>query len=122
TVSATALSFGAYSATDAAPAEASGTVTVSCAIPLDLLPDFTVSLSKGASATYAARTMKNGSRTLSYNLYTGADYATVWGDGAEGTMARSFNDVLQLGSLPFTVYGRVPAGQWSAAGTYQDTI
>jgi spore coat protein U-like protein len=59
---------------------------------------------------------------MSYNIYTDATYATVWGNGTVGSLIS--------GSIPAgdssqakTVYGRIPAGQNSLkAGVYSDSL
>ena len=122
TVSASGVAFGDYLATDLAPSETTGTITLTCTIPLDVLPDFTVALSTGSSGTYANRRMASGGSQLLYNLYTTADYATVWGNGTAGTATQIFTGALLTASINFTIYGLAPAEQWSQAGSYQDTI
>lgn len=68
----------------------------------------------------------SGSNPLSYNLYTNSSRTTIWGDGTGGTSIISRNFILGLlGSITLTnnVYGRLPAGQTTAAvGSYGDTI
>ncbi len=122
TVSASAVRFGNYLPTSPAALTASGTITISCGLGLDLLPDFAVALSQGVGGGYQPRRMLNGSSGLAYNLYTTPAYSTVWGDGLDGTIEQLFSAILHLGSVVFTVYGRVPAGQFVATGAYSDTI
>src|SRR5262245_23488414 len=80
-VSATALPFGAYNPASAGPADATGTVTVTCNVLVALGLSWTVKMSRGTSATYSPRTLSNGAATLSYNIYTTSARTTVWGDG-----------------------------------------
>ncbi|KGI77288.1 hypothetical protein LF63_0111470 [Oleiagrimonas soli] len=120
--SATAVNFGVYDPASGNADQSSGTVTVSCGIPLDVLPSFTISLSRGQAASYAPRRMASGANTLSYNLYTDAARATVWGDGSAGTSTVTRSGTLLLGSVSLTVYGAVPTGQYVAPGSYADTI
>ncbi len=120
-VSATALNFGSYTPASASPA--STTVTIACGLlGLDLLPNFTVSLSAGNAATPSGRYLNMSGNHLGYNIYTSTGYATVWGDGSDGSVTQSFNSVLSLGTISYTGYGRIPAGQYVAAGPYADTI
>ncbi len=120
-VSATSLTFGSY--TPASASTASTTVTISCGLlGLDLLPNFVVSLSAGNAATPSGRYLTMSGSHLSYNIYTSPGYATVWGDGSDGSVTQSFNGVLSLGNTNFTGYGRIPAGQYVAAGWYADNI
>ena len=120
-VSATALNFGNYIPTGASFANT--TVKVSCGLlGLDLLPNFTLSLSAGNAAAPSARYLAMSASHLGYNIYTDPGFATVWGDGGSGSVSQTFNSVLSLGSINFTGYGRIPAGQYVAAGSYGDHI
>ena len=120
-VSATALSFGNYIPTGAGFANTS--VKVSCGLlGLDLLPNFTVSLSAGNAGTPSGRYLAMSGSHLNYNIYADPGFATVWGDGSSGSVTQTFNSVLSLGSINFTGYGRIPAGQYVAAGPYTDVV
>jgi spore coat protein U-like protein len=120
-VSATPLSFGAY--TPASPSQASADVTVRCGVlGIDLLPGFTVSLVSANSANPAARHLDSGAAHLNYNIYTGAGHMTVWGDGTGGSITRSYNSLLALGTISLTGFGLVPGGQYVPAGSYGDVI
>lgn len=123
-VSATGVSFGNYTATNPTATTASGTITVACGLlGIDLLPGFTISLSSGNGGSFVPRTLAGGGASLSYNLYTEATHAAVWGDGTGATVTRSFDGtLLHLGSYDFTVYGALAAGQFVKAGVYSDTI
>ncbi|MDA8093479.1 MAG: spore coat U domain-containing protein [Betaproteobacteria bacterium] len=122
TVSVTGVNFGNYDAQTSARDDAEGTVTVACALGLDVLPAFTVSLSMGNANHYHPRRMASGTATLDYNLYTSASHVTVWGDGTGDTETRSYPGLLVLGNAELTVYGSVPQGQFANAGIYSDTI
>ena len=127
TVSATATSFGAYNPQAVAPNDANGTVTLSCAPhPVALVVSYTVSLSAGSAGSFAARKMASGGHTLQYQLYTNLARTTPWGDGSAGTSAINGGLTLSLlvpVTVPYTVYGRIPAPQSTvAAGSYSDLI
>ena len=67
--------------------------------------------------------MNRSGTHLNYNIYTTNGYTTVWGDGNNGTVSQTYNGVLlQLGSVSFTAYGKLPGGQFPAPGMYTDTI
>lgn len=119
-VSATDLNFGIYVPSSASTANT--TVTVGCTIPIDLLTDFHVSLSAGSSLNPGARLMKKGSDQIGYNIYADGGYMTVWGDGTGGSLDRTYNSLLSLGSVSFTGFGRLPQGQYVAPGAYTDHI
>ncbi len=121
-VSSTSVNFGAYLPTSPSALTANGTVTISCGLGLDLLPDFVVALSQGVGGGFLPRKMANGGSQLSYNLFTTPSFTTVWGDGLSGTITEVFSSLLHLGSVNFTAFGRVPPGQFVARGAYSDTI
>ena len=118
-VTSTAVAFGNYNAA-AAPTTANGSITVSCPGAAGTMPPFTIDLSTGGSGTYTPRRMTSGVPQLFYNLYTTSGYTTIWGDGTGGT-----SNVASAGgtnSEVFTVYGRIPSGQFVTPGIYTDTI
>ena len=120
TVSTVPVNFGIYNPLAGAPVTATGTVTVNCTV--GLLGSWTVTLSSGNSGNFTTRRLANGSSSLSYNLYTSAAYVSVWGDGSAGTSVDGGSSVLGVTNTSYTVYGRIPAGQDAAAGTFTDTI
>lgn len=124
TVSATPVSFGSYNVFNASPLDATGTITVRCTGLVGLPVSYTIKLSKGLSGSYAPRQMANGANRLNYNLYTAATRLNVWGDGSAGTSFVSDSYLLLLFGVTrnYTVYGRVPALQNVAIGSYADNI
>jgi spore coat protein U-like protein len=123
-VSTVPVNFGLYNPLSGLPVVATGTVTVTCTVLLGLFESWTVALGTGNSGNYSTRQMANGSSHLSYNLYTSVAYSNVWGDGSGSTTLVSAGALLSIGttSYDYVVYGRLPAGQDSAAGTFTDTI
>lgn len=126
TTSASGVAFGSYLPFSASPLDSTGTVTVTCTpLLLGLLVNYSIALSPGTSGSYASRTMLAGSSPLHYQLYTNAARSTVWGNGSGGTAVVSDGYTIAL-LLPvtrnYTVYGRVPALQAVAPGSYVDTI
>jgi len=124
TISAMPVSFGLYNPLTPTPNVATGTVTMTCTVLIGLFESWTIALSPGNSNSFTTRKMLNGASPLSYNLYTTAAYSNVWGDGSGSTTLISGSALLSIGTsvYPYTVYGRIPAGQDSAAGTFTDTI
>jgi spore coat protein U domain-containing protein, fimbrial subunit CupE1/2/3/6 len=87
--------------------------------------DYELELSTGESGTYDPREMKKGPNRLSYNLYTDASHAEIWGDGRHGTEVVSGRlDIDRQGFLTFSipVYGKIPKQPEPAPGNYSDTI
>lgn len=80
---------------------------------------FVVRLSTGQSLSYASRVMKSGTNSLNYNLYTTSGRTVVWGDGTGGSGTRT---VARNSTRTLDIFGRIPAGQDVAAGTYVDSI
>jgi spore coat protein U-like protein len=119
TVSATALNFGTY--TPASARLASATISVECGLlGLDLLPGFVLSLTSQNGGNPANRYMERSGVPLAYNVYTSSGYGTVWGDGTNGSVTQSYGALLSLGSIHYTAWGRLPAGQYVASGAYND--
>lgn len=89
-------------------------------------------LSTGLAARYTQRQMANGAHRLNYNLYSGVSRRVVWGDGTGGTVAVpayaagsisiNGNQTRAFDNPGLTIYGRIPAGQEVAQGSYSDTI
>jgi spore coat protein U-like protein len=122
-VSATGVAFGIYDSTSASPRDATGSITVSCTI-LSGLFGYDVSLSTGSSGTYANRRMTAGSSNLNYQIYADAARTQVWGNGSGGTTSVGGSSLVTNlgGTVTHQVYGRIPAGLVTSAGTYSDTI
>ncbi|MCY1531139.1 Spore Coat Protein U domain protein [compost metagenome] len=86
---------------------------------------YTVGLSAGSAGTIASRQMvgPNPGTPLGYNLYTTNARATVWGTS---NFSDGYSALATVGGtvVPrnYTVYGRIPAGQYVAPGSYGSTI
>jgi len=125
-VAASSTVFGGYSFSNTAPTNVAGNVQVSCSLIglLSLLVSYDISLSTGASSSYAPRKMANGANWLKYNLYKDASRSAIWGNSTSGTSIVS--DGYLVGLLTtvrnYAVYGQIPAGQNVPAGVYSDTI
>ena len=120
TVSTAALAFGSYDpvvAHASTDLDGSGTVIVACTKGAVA----TVGLGLGSNASGSTRRLTNGaSEYLTYELYQDAGRTTVWGNAGAG--------LYSPGAAPsktarnFTVYGRVPANQDVAVGSFTDTV
>lgn len=118
TVSAGTLAFGNYTPTSGSPADSTSTIDVTCTNGTT----YTVALDGGATENnVGARAMSDANaHTLSYEIYTDASHATMWGDGTGSTITKSGMGSGALQAI--TAYGRVPASQFAAAGNYADTV
>lgn len=107
TVSATNLVFGDYSASLGAPLDSTSTITVTCSNGLP----YVVGVGAGADARTMARTLGGGS--LNYGMFSEAARSTAFAvTGVSGSGV----------GQAYTVYGRVPAGQFVPTGNYADTV
>lgn len=126
TVGATSVAFGAYNPASGTALDSTGTITVNCttSLGLGLLVSWDILLSTGGSGGYAPRRLQSGANTLSYNLYNSSAYSSVWGDTTASTVKVSDNATVVIAGISkqYTMYGRIPALQNVAAGTYTDTI
>lgn len=114
TVSSTGVAFGSYNPFDSLPTDSTAIVTVDCENA------YTIALSEGQAATFNPRAMASASDSLQYNLYTGADYGVIWGDGSSGTQVVSGPGDTQ--PVEHVIYGRCFAQQNARVGSYADTI
>ena len=82
---------------------------------------FTVGLSAGYSGTTAQREMKNGTDTLTYNLYKDPQYTQVWGTAGSELMTISIGG--DLLNQAYTIYGQIDptaANLDAPSGNYSD--
>lgn len=118
-ISATDHAFGTYDPTSSVATDSTSDVTVKCLLAGTLVEtSYTITLSTGASGNYSERTLESASDVLGYNLYVDSTRTTIWGDGS-GDSATVSNTAQKE---THTVYGRLFAGQYVAAGSYSDTI
>jgi spore coat protein U-like protein len=116
----TSLAFGAYDPASATPADSTGTFSYSCTSAR--VRPVVVELSAGTAGSFSSRQMSFGAERLSYNLFTTGARSVVWGDGTGGSQTVSSVPSGPTHGATLTIYGRITAGQWVAAGTYGDTI
>jgi spore coat protein U-like protein len=113
TISASGVAFGSYDVFSPYALDGAGLVSVNCSPE----SSYSLGLSSGGGS-YSQRKLSNGAAMLNYNLYTDASRSVVWGDGTGGT-----GTVAGSGeNNDHVVYGRIPAQQNTAAGSYGDMI
>jgi spore coat protein U-like protein len=130
TVSTSGVAFGVYDATLDTPNEATGPLTVTCVHVSGgaTRMSYALALSAGNSGNYAQRLLRAGAAALNYNLFDSATRTRVWGNGTGGTGLVGGTLVVGPGSgnnnrqVSHPVYGRIPARQDAATGTYSDSI
>lgn len=114
TVSGAALSFGAYSA--AAASTTSSTITVTCSNGTNAVVTLNQGNNNNRVPSAGTRALNNGTNYLGYDIYTDNAYATVW-NTTNNQPVNSTGSAVNL-----TAYGRIPAGQNPATGSYNDTV
>ena len=130
TVSSTGVAFGTYDPLAAAATDSTGNLTLVCThvSGAGQRVNYSVALSSGSSGTFTQRWMRAGAATLTYNLFDTAARARIWGDGSAGTVVVSDGFAVGPGQgnnrreVVYPIYGRIPALQSVATGTYTDTI
>jgi spore coat protein U-like protein len=121
-VSATTLNFGSSIDPTAAvvPLAATSTMTVLCTATTPYSIALNAGANAGGAANFSARAIKNGTRTLGYQLYADLGHTTVWGDGSS---ASSLSSGVGLGTnQTLTIYGLLPSLSGAAPGLYTDTV
>jgi spore coat protein U-like protein len=116
------IGFGVYDPLQATPLIALGEIVVDCGLGGGR-PAMRFELSTGSSGSYTARTLRNGTSMLAYNLYTDNTFSVVWGDGSGGSQpvfTRAGPPGQGASGVP--IHARLPPGQDSAAGVHADTI
>ena len=101
TVSATGIAFGNYNPLNPTGDSAVGSWSVICNAlgSGSATVAGTLSLSTGSSGSYAARTMKSGTRALQYNIYLTPTHTQVIGDGSAGTFDLSDSGTVTAGQV-----------------------
>jgi spore coat protein U-like protein len=118
TVSTTSANFGTYDVFSASANASTATITYRCNGDKNIL----ITLSKGSSSTFTPRTLRNGTEVLQYNLYLDAAFSTIWGDGTSGTATYTLKNPPNNQDTILTAYGRIPAQQDVAVGSYADGL
>ncbi len=117
------VAFGSYDVFALNPTPGTGAFSVgSCSKNAQGGRSYTAALSTGSSGSFATRTMKNGTSTLQYNLYTTLQNATVWGDASGSTAIISNTPANFSATTTHTIYGLIPPGQDVSAGNYADSV
>jgi spore coat protein U-like protein len=115
TVSGAVLDFGSY--TSGQPGALTGFAQIAYSdCPAGQLR---FQLDGGANGTATARRLSNGSGSLlDYGIFRDSARTQNFGQGAEARLV----NLTAPGSGNVSIYGRIPASQSVAAGTYTDTV
>lgn len=119
-VTLTPLSFGTYD-----PLGANATSSLDAVATMDMNctrnARATIAMDSGRNASFggAVRKLGAGSDRVGYQIYRDAARTAVWGNATD---AVQFISGGLRASAPLIVYGRIPAGQEVASGTYSDVV
>ena len=116
------LDFGTYypiTANATANLDSSTTITINCAFDESLTLGFDLGANALASHCGASpqRCMANGANYLKYNIY-----ATTGERASDSPWTSAVPETVSGGTATISIYGRVPAGQDVAVGSYSDSI
>jgi spore coat protein U-like protein len=119
-ISSGTLTFGSYDpvvANATSPLDGSGTFTVACT---KNAANVWIGIGYGSNVSGTTRRMKDaGTNYVTYELYRDAARSAIWGNvQASGA---SYTPTTKAATT-FTVYGRMPANQDAAVGSYTDTV
>jgi spore coat protein U-like protein len=121
--SVTPVSFGPYDVFSAAPLDSTGALWLTCTgvAPAD---NITVDLDAGNAGTFSPRRLARagGGSDLAYNLYLDPARTVRWGDGTAGTSHFGPSNPPDGSSFRLDTYGRVPALQDVASGSFSDGV
>lgn len=120
------IAFGSYDSLAASALDAAGSVVIRCSASVtNVYTTLDQGANAGTGSTDASpvRRMKGGSGSefLSYQIYSDAARAVVWGNTA--TTGKNIAGPTVGGQdITHVTYGRVPAGQQVGSGNYADTV
>jgi spore coat protein U domain-containing protein, fimbrial subunit CupE1/2/3/6 len=122
-LSATTIPFGSADLISGSTVTATGTVSVNCPGGFGNFPFLWLCTSIGVgvnSVSVNNRTMKSGSNTLGYQLYTDSGFTTIYQYTPSNQYSAPYSNSTG-GTSNSPVYGKILAGQTSPPGTYTDT-
>lgn len=120
------VAFGAYDPADvnfATPLDASGSVTIRCTknTTYDIALGQGANAASGSTCVAPLRQMASGAERLAYGLFSDAGRTTAWGCDASNDVTRT-ETTGPSSPDTVTVYGRIPAAQDVADGSYSDSV
>jgi len=117
-VSDATVAFGAVTPSAGVTTPVSTNIAVTCTLGTT----FSVGLGNGSNASSGVRRLRRGATTdyLTYELYK--DLAATSRFGDTGANDRAAGTGLGVSATPIAVYGKIPAGQTAASGSYSDSV
>jgi spore coat protein U-like protein len=118
-ISATSIDFGSYRALRPGDLVSLGTISYSCTGTRGRI---SIALSQGSAQSVSLRSMRQGAKSLSYNLYLDPTGSSIWGDGTDGSQVYIARGSADGVTVRLTVYGKVPPLQDASVGEYRDSV
>jgi spore coat protein U-like protein len=127
TVSTTGISFGTYNPLNTVGNASTGSWAVTCTATGSGSGTVSgsLSVSTGASNSYATRYMLAGANKLAYNVYLDPGHNQILGNGSGGSYAPTESGTVTAGQIyqvSGALYGFMPASQNAVPGSYADTL
>jgi spore coat protein U-like protein len=121
-VTGTTLNFGSNidPISAAVPLDSSSTLSVTCSNTTPYTVALNAGTNAGGSTNFSSRSIKNGTHTLGYQLYTDSGRSSVWGDGTSSTATSGGTG--SGSSQSISIYGRLPTLSGAVPGAYTDTV
>ena len=116
-VSTSSLVFATYNPFATSPDDSTGTITIQCGVGTVA----TIGLDCGTSCSGTNAYLHSSvGGLLPYGLYQDSSRTTPWGNTTTTRLAPP--TISSTSPQPYTVYGRIAAGQTASPGTYTDTV
>jgi len=116
------LPFGAYANNNPTNVDATTTVTATCTTGTAYTIGMSAGLHYNASSYVGWRALANGNSYLGYGVYVNNPGNAPWGDGVNAPLGSVLSATGNGAAQPYTVAGRIPAGQGAVPGGYGDTV
>lgn len=118
-VNATSIAFGSYRSLRPGDLVSLGTISYTCTGTRGRI---SIALSQGSGQSVSLRSMRQGAKSLSYNLYLDPTGTSIWGDGTDGSQVYVARGSADGVTVRLMVYGKVPPRQDVPAGEYRDAV
>jgi len=118
-INATSITFGDYRSLHPGDLVSTGAISYTCT---GVRGRISIALDQGNSPSVRKRRMREGAKSLTYNLYLDPVGSSVWGDGTDGSQVYVARGSTDGATVRLIVYGKVPPRQDVSAGAYHDAI
>ncbi len=117
------VNFGTIDPYDSTPETTLGEAKVTCTNIKEKEDDITYTLSFAVTGK-GSRVIKNGTNSLSYNIYNDKAYTQILGDGSNGTIliSKTYKNVSSDFTDTYTIYANIPVQPAAINGDYSDSL